>query len=341
LFLPASIPSPSPEWRSFGFDVFGLHLTIYYYAIAILIGIIAAVLITNSRLTKRGGEKWIIIDILFGAIPGGIIGARIYHVLTHPNDYFGPGINTWNPFQPGSVWAIWEGGIAIFGAIIGGAIGAAIACRIVGVRFWSFADAVAPAMLIAQALGRFGNYFNQELYGLPTDLPWGLEIQKAGNAAFPVGLPDGTLFHPTFLYEMLWNIVGFVLILLIERHFKLRWGKTLGLYLIWYGIGRSIFESIRIDPSEIFLGLRVNIWGAIVAVLVGIVIIIVQSRRHPGGEPSVYTPEGLIKRDRRAIADAERAGIESKKSDSKDVEPSADDEESDEDPAVTSSPTSR
>jgi prolipoprotein diacylglyceryl transferase len=178
------------------------------------------------------------------------------------------------------------------------------------VRFWSFADALAPGMLVAQAIGRLGNWFNHELFGMPTDLPWGLEIES-DNPAFPAGLPDGTLFHPTFLYEMIWNLIGAVVILVVARELTLgrrtffdrvtvpfpvaarhpfQWGRVFGLYLIWYGIGRIFFESIRVDPSELFLGVRSNVWGAVLAVLLGFVIVVVQGRRHPGREPSVYVP---------------------------------------------------
>jgi prolipoprotein diacylglyceryltransferase len=164
-------------------------------------------------------------------------------------------------------------------------------------------------LLLAQAFGRLGNWFNHELFGIPTDLPWGLQIEST-NPAFPAGLPDGTLFQPTFLYEIVWNLLGIAVILLIERKFSLRkadilgvsvsiptpgayrmqWGKVLGLYLIWYGIGRSYLESIRVDPSEIFLGIRTIIWAAFGAFVVGIAISGIQTRRHPGIEPSVYVP---------------------------------------------------
>lgn len=204
--VPASIPSPPVST----FPIFGI--TIHYYALCIIAGIIAATLLTNHRLTKRGAEKWVVIDIAIIAVPLAIIGARIFHVLTHFDFYFGPGKNTWNPFEPGSVWAIWEGGIAIFGALMAGAVGAWLGCRWTGIRFWTFADALAPGLLLAQAMGRFGNWFNHELFGLPTDLPWGLQIEST-NPAFPAGLPEGTLFHPTFLYEVIWNTLG-VLVLL-------------------------------------------------------------------------------------------------------------------------------
>ena len=289
MFAPLSIPSPDYAWQVFnlgqwlrdiGLDWFAFDLNIHAYAICILVGIVAAGILTNHRLKQRGAEPGVVLDIVIWAIPLGIVGARVFHVLTHPNDYFN-GQELWH------VFAVWEGGIAIFGSLIGGAIGAWIGCRVSGVRFWTFADAVAPALLLAQAFGRLGNWFNHELFGLPTNLPWGLEIESS-NAAFPPGLPEGTLFHPTFLYEIIWNLVGFALILLIERKLRLQWGKVLGLYLIWYGLGRTVFESIRIDPSEIFLGLRVNVWAAIAAIVLGIVIIAVQSRRHPGLEPSAY-----------------------------------------------------
>lgn len=310
MITPLSIPSPPPEWRSFNLSGWlqdiGLTwmpdgLNINAYALCILTGIIAALILTGSRLTRRGAEPGIVLDIVLWAVPLGIVGARIYHVLSHPDDYFGPGRELIK------VLYIWEGGIAIFGALIGGAIGAWIGCRLTGIRFWSFADAVAPALLLAQAFGRLGNWFNHELYGLPTDLPWGLEIE-ASNPAFPIGLPADTLFHPTFLYEIIWNLVGVAVLLFLERTWRLekksvlafslpvpvggrvrfQWGRMLGLYLIWYGLGRSFFETIRIDPSEVILGIRVNVWGAFAAIVIGLVILIAQARRHPGTEPSPY-----------------------------------------------------
>lgn len=277
MFAPLSIPSP--EWSYFDLGPFRIHA----YALCILAGIVAATIMTSMRLTKRGAEPGIVLDIILWAVPLGIIGARIYHVLTHPGDYFYPGADLLRTLY------IWEGGNAIFGALLGGAVGAFIGCRMTGIRFWTFADALAPGMLLAQAMGRLGNWFNHELYGLPTTLPWGLEI-SSDNPAFPVGLPEGTLFHPTFLYEIIWNLLGVAVILFLERKIALRWGKAFAVYLIWYGVGRSFFEAIRVDPSEMFLGVRTNIWAAWVAIAVGIVIFIVQSRRHTGVEISPYVP---------------------------------------------------
>lgn len=270
-----SIPSPEINYLEIG------PIRIYFYALCILTGIIIATLVTNARLTRRGGEPWVTIDFTIWTVAFGIVAARIYHVLTHFGDYFYPGANLLR------VFAINEGGIAIFGALIGGAIGALIAARITGVRFWSFADALVPGLLLAQAFGRLGNWFNQELFGTPTDAIWGLEISP-DNPAFPIGLPAETLFQPTFLYEIVWNVVGLILLLAIERRVKPRWGQFFGLYLIWYGIGRVWIESIRIDASETLLGIRTNVWTALLAIVVGLLIIRIQKREHPGLETSVY-----------------------------------------------------
>jgi prolipoprotein diacylglyceryl transferase len=317
--LPLSIPSPSVSYFQVG------PLQIHFYALCILAGIIAAALLTNHRLNKRGAERGIILDMILWTVPFGIVGARIFHVLTHPNDYFFPGAELWK------VIAIWEGGIAIFGALIGGAIGAYIGCRVLGLRFWTFADALAPGLLLAQAFGRFGNYFNHELFGTPMNGWWGLEIESS-NPAYPIGLPDGTLFQPTFAYEVIWNLLGVAVILLLERKLGLQWGKVIAVYLIWYGLGRIVWESIRIDPSEIFFGLRVNVWAAIFAVVAGILIFVVQSRRHTGLEPSAYVPG----REFNATA----AGVDSKNTDAGYVDLSEpEDTKPDSDAAVATSTT--
>lgn len=267
----ASIPSPTISYIDLG------PLRIHFYALFILVGIGIAVLIANHRLTKRGAPANAALDIALWAVPFGIVGGRIFHVLTHPNDYFYDGADLT------AVFRIWEGGLAIFGGLLLGSVGAIIGAKQTGVKFWSFADAVAPGVLIAQAVGRLGNYFNQELFGLPTDLPWGLEIDF-GNAAYPKGLPMGQLFHPTFAYEALWSIAGAFILLYLDRKFELRWGKLFGLYLIWYSLGRIWVESIRIDPSEIILGLRLNVWSAIAGIAIGLAIFYIQRRRHTGLE---------------------------------------------------------
>ena len=276
--LPLSIPSPPPSWAQFHLG----PLTVHTYALCILAGIVAAVVIASRRLTARGAEKGVVLDIAIWVIPLGIIGARFYHVFTHGGDYFYSGANLWN------VFAIWDGGNALYGAMIGGSVGILIGCRRKGIRFLSFADALAPGMLVAQSLGRFGNYFNHELFGLPTTLPWGLQLLPT-DAMFPKNLPAGTLFHPLFLYEIVWNLVGVAIILVLERRFRLRWGRTIALYLMWYGLGRSWLEAIRIDPtSDQLFGIPANIWASFVAIAIGIVLFIVQTRRHPEPELSPY-----------------------------------------------------
>lgn len=279
MHLITSIPSPSIQYFDLG------PLRIHIYALCILLGIGLATWITDARLSKRGAERGVVLDIILWAVPLGIIGARFYHVFTHPADYFYEGADLMKVFY------IWEGGNAIFGSLLGGAVGAWIGCKQTGIRFWSFADALAPAMLIAQATGRLGNYFNHELFGQPTTLPWGLEIEST-NPAFPAGLPEGTLFHPMFLYEILWNLLGAFVIIVLERKPYLRWGKAFGVYLIWYGIGRSVFETYRLDSSETFLSIRTNVWAALLAIVVGVLIILIQNRRHPGKELSVYVEGG-------------------------------------------------
>ena len=272
-----SIPSPDISFIELG------PLRIHFYALFILTGIILALLLTEARLRSRGAESGIALDISLWAIPFGILGGRFFHVITHPNDYFFAGADLL------AVFRIWEGGLAIYGALIFGSLGAYIGARQAGIRFLSYLDAVAPGVLLAQAVGRWGNYFNNELFGLPTDLPWGLEISSS-NPAYPAGLPDGVLFHPTFLYESIWSLAGVALLLAVDKKFNLRWGKMIGLYLVYYSIGRIWVEAIRIDPSEILLGLRINIWSAIAGILVGLAILIIQSRRHTGLEASVYRP---------------------------------------------------
>lgn len=275
---PISIPSPDPIFAQFALG----PLTIHTYALCIIAGMIAATIITQRRLGARGAAPGTVLDIVIWAIPLGIVGARFYHVFTHVGDYFYPGANIW------AIFAIWDGGNALYGSLLGGAVGAWIGCRIAGIRLWSFADALAPGMLVAQAIGRLGNWFNHELFGLPTTLPWGLEIESS-NPKFPEGLAEGTLFHPLFLYEMIWNLVGVAIILLLERRIALRWGKAFAVYLIWYGLGRSWLEAIRIDPtSDGFLGIPANVWASFVAIALGIALFVIQSIRHREPETSIF-----------------------------------------------------
>ena len=273
--IVTSIPSPDVSYIELG------PLRIHFYALFILTGIILALLLTESRLKARGVEAGVALDVSFWAIPFGILGGRFFHVITHPNDYFYQGADLLAPFR------IWEGGLAIYGALLFGAVGAYIGSRKAGIKLTSYLDAVAPGILLAQAIGRWGNYFNSELFGLPTDLPWGLEISSS-NRAYPAGLPEGVLFHPTFLYESIWSLVGVAILLAADKRFNLRWGRMIGLYFIYYSVGRIWVEAIRIDPSEIILGLRINIWSAIVGIVVGLAVMVISYRKHTGLELSAY-----------------------------------------------------
>ena len=272
-----SIPSPSVNDITIG------SITIRYYALFIIIGIVMAISISALRLKQRGASAGAAVDIAIWTVPFGILGARFYHVITHLSDYFGPGQD------PVSVFYIWNGGLAIFGGLLFGALGAWIGARQAGIRFLAYADALVPGLLVAQAIGRLGNYFNNELFGIPTTLPWGLEIEP-GNPAYPVGLPQGVTFHPTFLYEMIWSLLGVGVILFVERKFNLQWGKVFAAYLIYYSFGRIFIESIRIDPAYVILGLRTNVWSAIVGLLLGIALYYRQSRRHTGIQTTVFLP---------------------------------------------------
>ena len=275
-----SIPSPQISFIELG------PIKIHFYALCILSGIIASIWISDRSLFARGAESGIALDIALWTVPIAVVGARAFHVITHSSDYFYPGADLT------AVFRIWEGGIAIYGGLIGGAFGAWLGTRRYGLKFWSYADAVAPGILLAQAIGRWGNYFNQELFGRPTTLPWGLEINP-DNPAYPVGLPPGTLFQPTFLYESLWSLMGVALLLALDKRFNLRWGTMFGAYLAYYSLGRLVTENLRIDPSDEILGLRTNVWSALGGIVVGVAIIIWQKRQHPGLEASVYKADAL------------------------------------------------
>lgn len=278
---PASIPSPSPEWSAFSLG----PVTIHAYALCILAGIVAAVWLTSVRWKRRSGPEDAIWDIAIWAIPFGIIGGRLYHVFSSPDAYFGP------EGDLSLIPQIWLGGLGIWGAVLFGAIGAWIGCRRAGVKLSAFMDAAAPGLLLAQAIGRWGNWFNQELFGEPTTLPWGLEINP-DNPAFPPGLPADTLFHPTFLYESLWNLAGVALLLVLDRTFKFRHGRLFWLYAAYYTLGRVWIEALRIDDAELIFGVRLNVWTSILVFVVAVAAFIVLGLKwRKTGEPrSVYLP---------------------------------------------------
>jgi prolipoprotein diacylglyceryl transferase len=270
---------PAPEANTWQLGIFQIR----FYALFIIVGIILAVAVSALRLAKRKGNSGLSIDIGLWAIVLGILGARLYHVVTHINDYFGDGKD------PLSALYIWQGGLAIYGGLLFGALGAYIGCRIAGVKFFAYADALVPGLLLAQAVGRWGNYFNNELFGIPTDLPWGLEI-SVGNPAKPVGLPDSLTYHPTFLYESIWSLLGIAVLLWAEKRFNLQWGRMFAAYLMFYSFGRVFIESIRLDPSFVFLGVRTNVWSAVLGFAVGLVIFVVQGQKNTGIENTIYLP---------------------------------------------------
>nr|WP_040160509.1 prolipoprotein diacylglyceryl transferase [Nigerium massiliense] len=269
---------PSPPFNSFNLG----PLTIRIYALTMLAAIVVAYLIASRRFRNRGGAGEDFDEIVLWAVPFGIVGARIYHVITHWGDYFAPGVNPWSAFF------IWEGGIAVFGSLMGGALGAWIGCRRTGVRLLSFGDALAPALPVAQAVGRLGNWFNQELFGGPTDLPWGLEIDAAHR---PPGLEQYATFHPTFLYELLLNLAAAALLLWADRRFRLGHGQTLSLYIVCYGIIRFFIEGMRTDFSYYLGPLRTNQITALILALVGVVAFVWLRRAFPGREESIYRVE--------------------------------------------------
>ncbi len=270
--LPAEIPSPPQAVWHLG------PLPLRAYSAAILVGILAAVVITQRRWVARGGERDDVLEIAFWAVPFGIVGGRLYHVISSPAAYFGA------DDDPVRALYVWEGGLGIWGAIALGALGAWIGVRRHGVRLAPFADALAPALLVAQAIGRLGNWFNQELFGGPTTLPWGLHVDAAH---LPAGYGPDTLFHPTFLYEMVWNLMGAGFLIWADRRWRLGHGRVFALYVAVYCTGRLWIETLRIDPAEHVLGLRLNVWTALVVGLGALVAFLAIGRRHPGRESEV------------------------------------------------------
>jgi prolipoprotein diacylglyceryl transferase len=252
----ASIPSPAQGVWHLG------PLPVRAYALCIIAGIIVCCWISEKRWVARGGAPGDVLDIAVWAVPFGIVGGRLYHVITTPEPYFGKG------GDPLRAFAIWEGGLGIWGAIALGAVGAWIACRRKGIPLPVFADAVAPGLLVAQAIGRLGNWFNNELYGGPTHLPWALTIHQWGDGravtdshGHPVVLGH---FHPTFLYELLWNLAAAALVIWADRRFRLGHGRAFALYVVSYCAGRLWIEMLRVDPAEHFFGIRLNVFTALV-----------------------------------------------------------------------------
>lgn len=247
-----AIPTPS-------FSVFEVGpLSIRAYALCIIAGVAIAIWLGNRRFVKAFPQaSGIVSDVAIIAVPSGVIGGRIYHVISSPDKYFGKG------GQPLDALKIWQGGLGIWGAISLGAVGALLAYRQLArtrelPQFRYFLDALAPGILFAQAIGRWGNWFNGELYGRPTDLPWALEIPRNLRS---VEYRDFETFHPTFLYESLWCLL--LGLILIKFSSRLRGGQIFSLYILGYCAGRLVFEALRIDEASLIFGVRINIFVSI------------------------------------------------------------------------------
>ena len=270
----ASIPSPSQGVWNLG------PVPIRGYALSIILGVVVAIWLGEKRWVARGGKPGQVGDIAIWAVPFGLVGGRLYHVLTDWKLYFAAGQ------EPITALYVWQGGLGIWGAIALGGVGVWIGCRRHGIRFLAFADAMAPGIAIAQAIGRWGNWFNQELYGRPTTLPWGLEIDPEHREA---GYEQFSTFHPTFLYECVWNLGVAGLVIWADRRFRLGYGRAFALYVMGYTAGRGWIEYLRIDKvqEDDVLGLRLNVWTSIVVFLAALAFFLWSRRRHPGREEHV------------------------------------------------------
>ncbi|SBT48041.1 prolipoprotein diacylglyceryl transferase [Micromonospora narathiwatensis] len=259
----AALPSPATAVWQLG------PIPIRAYALCIIVGIVVACVVTEYRLRRRGVAPGAVLDIAVWAVPAGIVGARLYHVITSPEKYFGAG------GEPLKAFAIWEGGLGIWGAVAGGALGAWIAARQLGIPLTVVADALAPGLPLAQAVGRLGNWFNNELYGGRTSLPWGLQVHvmdpdnpghalrdDAGNPVLQPGL-----YQPTFLYEALWNVGVAALVYFLDRKLRFGRGRAFALYVMGYTAGRFWIEMMRTDEANHILGLRLNVWTAVLVFL--------------------------------------------------------------------------
>jgi len=258
------IPSPPVSTLNLG------PLTLHFYALSIILGISVAIYVGRKRYKLLGGNPDEVSDAAIWAVPFGIIGGRIYHVITSPQSYFGASGN------PLDALRIWKGGLGIWGAISLGAFGAFIYYKKnkTTLHFSSFLDALVPGVLLAQAIGRIGNWFNQELFGKPTNLVWGLEINKLKR---PDGYEQYLTFHPTFLYELLWCL--FIAILLIKlpgylKKIPSKSGDIFVMYIFGYSMGRLWIEALRIDEANLILGLRLNIWVSMTAIIASTIYLI-------------------------------------------------------------------
>jgi prolipoprotein diacylglyceryl transferase len=267
-----SIPSPGTNIWYIG--AFPLRA----YALCIIAGIIVALIIATRRWQARGGTADSMELMVVVGVPFGIVGARLYHVITDYQLYFGPGR------QPLNALKIWQGGLGVWGAIAFGVLGGYLVARRRRIAFPAVLDTIAPAILVAQAIGRLGNWFNQELFGRPTMLPWALQIAPQYR---PVGYEQYATFHPTFLYEMLWCLAAAVLLVWLDRRFRLGHGKVFAIYVLLYTSGRFWIETLRIDTVNEIGGFRLNNYTSLIGFIVALVWLIWLIRNRPGREEIV------------------------------------------------------
>jgi prolipoprotein diacylglyceryl transferase len=276
---------PSPESGTVDVGPFTLHM----YGLTLLVAIVVATYITGRRWVARGGDWDLIVRCAVWGVAAAIVGARLYHIATSWNEL--PD-EWWGPF------AIWKGGLGIWGGILFGCAAGAIVAKRAGADVWLLADCLAPALLVAQAIGRVGNWWNQELFGKPTDLPWGLEIDLVNR---PLDYLDFETFHPTFLYEGLWALAAAGLLLLLERRFAIRPPGLFALYVALYCTGRLWVELLRIDPAHEFAGMRLNAWVSILGIVAGITWFVLSQRRgraSPQPPRQMAVPKGRVRSGR-------------------------------------------
>jgi prolipoprotein diacylglyceryl transferase len=281
----ASIPSPDSGVIDVG------PVPLHAYGLLLAIGVLVAAWIAERRWVARGFDAKTFNDMAVWIVVGGIVGARVYHVISDYQLF----TDDWlRAFQ------IWKGGLSIWGVLGGGAIAVVIMTRVKGVQTLVLFDCIAPGLLAAQALGRWGNYFNQELFGGPTDLPWGLEISPDNR---PTGYLDVTTFHPTFLYESLYCLFLLGVVLWIERQFRLRKGQVLALYLATYTFGRFFFENLRVDPANEIFGVRVNAWVSGIVCVLSVAWFVWLGRRGSEYPPGTVPADGVTTMAREKPAD--------------------------------------
>ena len=272
----AYLPSPTVNAWQVG------PVAIRAYALCVIAGVVVAIWLTEKRWVARGGTRGTVTDIAVWAVPFGLVGARLYHVCTDPELYFGSGRH------PIDALKIWDGGLGIWGAVLLGAVGAWIGLRRRGYPFAPFADAAAPGIALAQAVGRLGNWFNNELYGKSTDLPWGLTVHDIDNSTHKAVETLPGHYHPTFLYEMIWDVGVALLVLWADKRYTLGRGRAFALYVMAYTAGRAWIEYLRIDPVNHFFGLRLNDWTCMIVFAAALAFFLL--RRGPREDLSVYGP---------------------------------------------------